>query len=109
MAKAQFTRQMTSAEFEALFPDDDACKAYLRDRRWPDGARCPRCGNKSVYPATNRPFHWQCQQCTPGGGYRFSVLVGTIFENTNIGLRDWFRVIYMMMTRRASARCRCSA
>jgi len=98
MAKAQFTKQMTICEFEALFPDDDACKLYLQERRWPDEVCCPRCGNETVYPAANRPFHWQCQQCTPGGGYRFSVLVGTIFENTNIGLRDWFRVIYMMMT-----------
>lgn len=98
MARGQFTKQMTVGEFEALFPDDDACKAYLQARRWPVGVRCPRCGNENVHPVTNRPFHWQCQQCTPGGGYRFSVLVGTIFENTNIGMRDWFKVIYMMLT-----------
>lgn len=98
MTKGQFTKQMTIGEFEALFPDDDACRLYLQNRRWPDGVRCPRCGNENVYPVTNRAFHWQCQQCTPGGGYRFSVLVGTVFENTNIGLRDWFRVIYMMIT-----------
>lgn len=95
---AQFTKQMTVGEFEALFPDDDACKAYLHDRRWPNGVRCPRCGSDRVYELTTRPFHWECSACRQGGAYRFSVLVGTIFENTNIGLRDWFRVIYMMMT-----------
>jgi transposase-like protein len=95
---AQFTKQMTVGEFEALFPDDDACKAYLRDRRWPDGVYCPRCSNENVHPVTNRPFHWQCTRCAAAGGYRFSVLVGTVFENTNVGLRDWFRVIHMMMT-----------
>jgi transposase-like protein len=94
----QFTKQMTVAEFEALFPDDDACKAYLVRRRWPEGVRCPRCGNQTVYPVTNRPFHWQCTRCAKAGGYRFSVLVGTIFENTNIALRVWFRVIYLMLT-----------
>jgi hypothetical protein len=26
------------------------------------------------------------------------VLVGTVFENTNIALRDWFRVLYLMLT-----------
>ena len=51
-----------------------------------------------VYPVTNRPFHWQCSKCATAGGYRFSVLVGTIFENTNKPLRDWFRVIHMMLT-----------
>ncbi len=98
MAKAQFTRQMTIGEFEELFPDDDACKRYLEERRWPEGVHCPRCGNEKVYPVTNRPFHWQCTKCAAAGGYRFSVIAGTIFENTNIGLRDWFRVVYMMLT-----------
>ena len=31
-------------------------------------------------------------------GYRFSHLVGTIFENTNKPLKDWFRVIHLMLT-----------
>src|SRR5439155_5776241 len=46
-----------------------------------------------------RPFHWNCYQCSlEGVGYRFSVLVGTIFENTNKPLREWFRVMHMMLT-----------
>lgn len=96
--KPQFTPQMTVPQFEALFPTDDACKQYLVNRRWPNGVHCPRCGNVDVYPVTNRPFHWQCTKCAEKGGYRFSVLVGTIFENTNIGLRTWFKVIYLMLT-----------
>ncbi len=31
-------------------------------------------------------------------GYRFSHLAGTIFENTNKPLRDWYRVIHLMLT-----------
>ncbi len=96
--KPQFTPQMTVPQFEALFPTDDACKRYLTNRRWPNGIHCPRCGNVDVYPVTNRPFHWQCTKCAEKGGYRFSVLVGTIFENTNVGLRTWFKVIYLMLT-----------
>jgi hypothetical protein len=34
MALPQFTRQMTIPEWEALFPDDEACKAYLAHGRW---------------------------------------------------------------------------
>jgi hypothetical protein len=90
--------QLTIAQFEAMFPHEDACKAYLQANRWPDGVYCPRCGNAKVHPHS-RPFHWQCTACAPaGGGYRFSVLVGTVFENTNIDLRNWFRVIHMMVT-----------
>ena len=98
MGQPKFTRQMSIPEWEALFPTDDACKAYLTARRWPNGVTCPRCGNDKVYSVINRPFHWQCTKCAKAGGYRFSVLVDTIFENTNIGLRQWFKVIYLMLT-----------
>jgi transposase-like protein len=98
MAKVKSVKQLTNAQFESMFPDETACKQYLQARRWPEGVHCPRCGNVDVYPVTNRPFHWQCTKCAEKGGYRFSVLVGTIFENTNKPLRDWFRVIHLMLT-----------
>lgn len=88
--------QMTIAQFEKQFPDEDACKAYLMLNRWPEVVNCPRCGNPNVYALDSRPFHWQCHNCAVDG-YRFSVLVGTIFENTNKPLRDWFRVMHMML------------
>jgi len=43
--------------------------------------------------------HWQCEQCAPDG-YRFSHLTETIFENTNKPLKDWFRVVRLMLVRR---------
>ncbi len=40
---------------------------------------------------------WVCLECDPEG-YRFSLLVGTIFENTNYPLlQTWFRVMHMML------------
>jgi len=93
---------MTEGQFEARFPigDEDACKSYLAARRWPDGVHCPRCGNPKVYDLHSRKWHWQCTQCAPGGstGYRFSVIAGTIFENTNKPLRQWFKVVHLMLT-----------
>ena len=100
MAKRKQPRpvhQLTAAEFEAMFPDEDACRAYLQVRRWPEGVHCPRCGNPAVYDLATRKWHWQCHQCA-SDGYRFSLLVGTIFENTNKPLRDWYRVIHLMLT-----------
>jgi transposase-like protein len=88
--------QMTIAEFEAMFPDEDACCAYLVARRWPEGVRCPRCGAENPHKLSNRS--WQCYQCAPETSYRFSHIAGTIFENTNKPLRDWFRIVHMMMT-----------
>ena len=95
--KTKKIHQMTVKEFEAKFPDEDACAAYLVGNRWPEGVVCPRCGNPVVHPVSTMPFRWQCYRCAPGAGYRFSQLVGTIFENTNVKLRDWFRVIHLML------------
>jgi IS1 family transposase/transposase-like protein len=88
---------MTVAQFEATFPDELACKKYLQARRWPNGVHCPRCGNFEVFPVGTMPFKWQCYQCSPGSGYRFSVIAGTIFENTNKKLRDWFRIVHLLL------------
>jgi hypothetical protein len=89
--------QLTIPQFEAMFPHEDACRAYLVARRWPEGVRCPRCGNPAVYDLPSRKWHWQCEKCAPNG-YRFSVIAGTIFENTNKPLRDWYRVVHTMLT-----------
>jgi len=89
--------QLTILQFETMFPHEDACRSYLVARRWPEGVRCPRCGNAAVYDLPTRKWHWQCEKCPPNG-YRFSVLAGTVFENTNKPLRDWYRVVHMMLT-----------
>jgi len=87
------------AELMKQFSDEIACKTLLRDMRWSDGVRCPRCGkSERVYELKARPFHWVCKNvdCGKRNGYRFSVITKTIFENTNYPLSTWFQVIYLM-------------
>jgi len=90
--------QMTVPQFERMFPTEDACIAYLVAHRWPDGVHCPRCGSARAFSVATMDWKWQCYDCAPNSGYRFSHLTGTIFENTNKPLRDWFRVIHLMLT-----------
>ncbi|GAC1634246.1 MAG: IS1595-like element ISRsp21 family transposase [Nevskia sp.] len=89
---------MTFAQFESMFPTEDACKTYLMNNRWPEAICCPRCGSLKVGELKTQPFHWQCYDCADKTSYRFSVLVGTIFENTNKPLRQWFRVMHLMLS-----------
>jgi transposase-like protein len=91
-------QQMTFAQWEKSFPNEDACCAYLIRHRWPGDIRCPRCGAEVTHSVSTMPNKWQCYACSPDSGYRFSHLTGTIFENTNKPLRDWFRVIHLMLT-----------
>jgi transposase-like protein len=97
MATGKKIQQMTAGQWEKAFPTEDACRDYLTAHRWPSAAvKCPRCGNAKVYYLA-KAHTWSCKACAPDG-YHFSVLTGTIFENTNKPLRDWFRVIHRMLT-----------
>ncbi|MGB8366022.1 MAG: IS1595 family transposase [Rhizomicrobium sp.] len=97
MGTSKRIHQMTVPQWEAAFPDDAACMTYLSKHRWPTAVTCPRCGSEHVYALQTMAFKWECMDCGDGTSYRFSVLVGTIFENTNVGLRTWFRVIHRML------------
>src|SRR3989475_8349634 len=91
----------TLDDFDRQFHADEASKDYLAGKRWPDGACCPRCGAKEkVYALKARPFHWLCKNAECGGrnGYRFSVITRTIFEDTKVPLKLWFKVGYLMLT-----------
>ncbi len=96
----RFVPQMTFADFDRMFPDEQSCRDYLFARRWPAGVRCPRCNNDHVYASKARPDHWQCKKCGKNNRspYRFSLKTGTIFEETKKPLRMWFRVLHMMVT-----------
>jgi transposase-like protein len=97
----KFTRQMTLAEFEALFPNEQSCWTYLFARRWSDGVvHCPRCDNDHVYASKARPWHWQCKKCGANNRapYRFSLKTGTIFEETKMPLLAWYKVLHLMLT-----------
>ena len=99
MARAKQPKQipqMAVQQWEALFPTEDRCRIYLANNRWGKNVVCPRCGNPEAKPHNTMPHYWQCYSCAPDG-YRFSVLVGTIFENTNMPLRTWFRVIHITL------------
>ena len=55
--------QLTVADFERMFPDEEACCAYLVGRRWPKGVQCPRCGATEPTELKGNPWHWQCYAC----------------------------------------------
>jgi transposase-like protein len=85
---------LTLTQLTTRFPTQETCLEYLVAMRWPEGVCCPRCANDRVYKLKT-PFRWQCKKCAKNG-YRFSPLTGTIFENTNYPLPQWFQVILLM-------------
>jgi transposase-like protein len=58
--------------------------------RWPDGPTCPRCeGTQHSYLTTRRV--WKCKACKK----QFSVKVGTIFEDSPLGLDKWLPAVWL--------------
>lgn len=87
--------------FDRQFPTEESCKDYIVAKRWPNGVACPRCAaTEKVYALKKRPYHWACKNTDCGGrnGYRFSVLTRTIFQDTKVPLKLWFKVGYLMLT-----------
>jgi transposase-like protein len=73
------------------FADIDIAHQYLVDLRWPDGVVCPHCGGKEHSYTTTRKI-WRCKACKK----QFSVRVGTIFEDSPIGLDKWLSAVWMI-------------
>lgn len=76
-----------------FFRDEKTCTEYYENIRWAGNPVCPHCGNEKVYK-TNRGY-----KCADSTCYKkFTVKVGTIFENSKIPLRIWFAAIYLATT-----------
>lgn len=77
-----------------FFSDPDNCQKYMIDVRWPDGkVTCPTCGSEKVtYLAKQR--RWKCYGKHPKP--QFSVKVGTIFEDSSLGLDKWMMAMWMI-------------
>jgi transposase-like protein len=90
---------MTLKELLATFPTEDSCREFLMERRWPSGVRCPRCGKTETVYKLAKPWKWECsnKECRKGNAYRFSIISGTVFENTKYPLRTWFEVVWQML------------
>jgi len=66
----------------------------LKERRWPNGVVCPRCGSENVGFIKSRGL-WQCKDRSHPKA-QFSIKVGTIFEDSAIGLDKWLTAMWML-------------
>ena len=75
------------------FKEEETCRDYLEQQRWAGTPACPHCGVINPYK-TNRGFKCRDKQC----GKKFSVTVGTVYENSKVPLRTWFAAIYLCLS-----------
>jgi transposase-like protein len=91
MAANDFPKTLTEAV--RYFSDPEICREFVAQMRWPDGVTCPRegCGSRDVSFYSNRGV-WRCKGCKK----QFSVKVGTIFEDSPIGLDKWLPALWLV-------------
>lgn len=83
----------TLQEAILFFSDQDRCLAHMVALRWPNGVTCPTCGSEDISFIKSRRV-WQCK--TRHAKCQFSIKVGTIFEDSAIGLDKWLVAMWML-------------
>ena len=77
------------------FSDFDRCQQFMIAVRWPDGkVRCPECGSEHVSYLRNQR-RWKCSE--PHPRRQFSLKVGTIFEDSPLGLDKWLAAVWLVV------------
>src|ERR1041384_6120710 len=94
--KAEFA---TLADLFKAIPDEQAAIDHFTAIRWKDGEFCPYCGGTKLYHFEVRRTHKcadkDCRQ-------RFSIKVGTIFEDTKIPLQKWMIAVWFITSHKKS-------
>ncbi len=87
------TKTQPSTLLEAIrhFSDLDICTEFVAKLRWPAGPVCPRCGVTEYSYLTTRRV-WKCKGCKK----QYSVKLGTIFEDSPLGLDKWLPAVWLI-------------
>lgn len=88
IAGKDYPRNFT--EFIEWFHSQADAWAYVARVRWPDGFSCPGCRNDDAW-LTDRHLY-VCTSCKR----QTSVIAGTVFEGTRIGLRQWLYALWLV-------------
>jgi transposase-like protein len=84
----------TLQEAILYFADADNCLKYMVAKLWPAGdVVCPTCGRADVSFLANQR-KWQCK--SKHTHRQFSAKVGTIFEDSPLGLEKWLPAVWML-------------
>ena len=84
----------TLLEAVKFFSDYENCRSFMVEARWPDGkVKCPLCGSEHVKYMT-KTRRWKCygKHARP----QFTLKVGTIFEDSPIGLDKWLCAMFLV-------------
>lgn len=86
----------TLKQFQARFPDDDACLDHLMETRYGKRHECSKCGKMANFHRVKSRRCYECDFC----GKQVYPTAGTPFQSTRTPLTDWFHVMFMFCASR---------
>ena len=93
MNRVQFQPGMSLQGFLERYGTEAQCEAELARLRWPQGFRCPRCGEREHCRfARGGQSLWQCATCR----HQTSVRTGTVLEASKLALRTWMLAMFLI-------------
>jgi transposase len=87
--------KFTFAQFQAQYPDDDACLAAILERRYGKADACPNCGIVGKLTKIEGRRAYACKE-----GCHIYPCAGTIFEHSSTPLKLWWHAMYLMTSTR---------
>lgn len=93
-----YNKTISTFEFFQSFPDAEAARIYLEQRRWNGAPWCPHCNEAERITARSgkRIGFYRCRCCNK----EFTIRTGTIFERSHVPLHKWLFVMYLVVTAR---------
>ena len=77
------------------FPNQEVARAFMEQKRWPDGIQCPHC-QEDERIGTRKGGYYRCNACLED----FTVRTKTVMERSHIPLHKWIYGMYLMVTTR---------
>jgi hypothetical protein len=93
MNGVQFQKGLSLGEFFRRYGTKEGCEQAVLAWRWPEGFACPGCG-QGEHTTFRRGglLYLQCCHCR----HQASLLAGTVFESSKLGLPRWFQAMYLL-------------
>ncbi len=92
--KVQYQEGLSLSDFIKAYGTEEKCLAALELARWPEGFRCPQCGESEKFGVIRDDHRksYQCNRCR----HHTTATAGTIFDSTKLFLFKLFQAIYLI-------------
>jgi transposase-like protein len=82
-------------QLKQQFPNEDICRKFFENARWPNGRICPHCGfNISYVINVGDKKRYECKKCQR----QFTVTTKTPLHSTKLALWKWIQAMYLILS-----------